>query len=44
MIDLFNTPILLGLQAISDFVSTPEETALTTTIDATPLAPFRFQG
>ena len=44
MLDLFDTPILPGLHAVEDFVSAVEEATLIAAIDATPLAPFRFQG
>jgi alkylated DNA repair protein (DNA oxidative demethylase) len=44
MPDLFNAPVLPGLIATSDFVTSAEEQALIAAIDATDLSPFRFQG
>ena len=43
MLDLFDTPMLPGLQAIEDFVSASQEATLIAAVDATPIAPFRFQ-
>ncbi|GAY24646.1 MULTISPECIES: alpha-ketoglutarate-dependent dioxygenase AlkB [Sphingobium] len=42
-IDLFAPPLLLGLRYEPGFLSDAEEAELITRIDATPLAPFRFQ-
>lgn len=42
--DLFDTPILPGLQLADDFIDLTEETALIAAIDASDLTPFRFQG
>ncbi|WP_201781275.1 hypothetical protein [Sphingomonas sp. Leaf357] len=44
MLDLFDTPILPGLQSMDAFVSEREAPALIAAIDAAPLSPFRFQG
>jgi DNA oxidative demethylase len=44
MADLFDTPALPGLGSQDDFVSETEEQMLIAAIDATTLAPFRFQG
>lgn len=44
MRDLFDTPILPGLAAVEAFVSEAEAAMLIDKIDATSLAPFRFQG
>jgi DNA oxidative demethylase len=44
MLDLFNTPVLPGLAATSDFVTRTEEQALIAAINAADLSPFRFQG
>lgn len=44
MRDLFDTPILPGLSSVEDFVPEAEAAPLIAAIDATDLAPFRFQG
>ncbi len=44
MRDLFDTPVLPGLETGEDFVTGAEETALTAMIDRVDLSPFRFQG
>jgi DNA oxidative demethylase len=44
MLDLFDAPLLPGLTARPDMVSTDEELALIAAIDASELVPFRFQG
>ncbi len=44
MLDLFNTAVLPGLAATSDFVTGMEEQALIAAIDGADLSPFRFQG
>ena len=44
MADLFDTPALPGLASQNDLVSEAEERMLIAAIDATALAPFRFQG
>lgn len=44
MADLFDTPALPGLASQDDLVSEAEERMLIAAIDATALAPFRFQG
>ncbi|MBB3473585.1 alkylated DNA repair dioxygenase AlkB [Sphingomonas sp. BK345] len=44
MADLFYTPALPGLASQDDLVSEAEERMLIAAIDATALAPFRFQG
>lgn len=44
MLDLFDAPILPGLSTRSDIVTEAEEAGLIAAIDATDLAPFRFQG
>lgn len=44
MPDLFGSPILPGLSVASDLVTVAEEGSLIAAIDATALAPFRFQG
>ena len=41
--DLFAAPVLPGLSAADDFLSSAEEQMLIATIDAADLAPFRFQ-
>lgn len=42
--DLFTTPILPGLSYANGLLTSAEEQALIARIDASPLAPFRFQG
>lgn len=42
--DLFGAEILSGLTTSENIVDPREEAALIAAIDATPLAPFRFQG
>jgi alkylated DNA repair dioxygenase AlkB len=44
MLDLFDTPIVPGLSSSPALVSETEERSLIAAIDATYLAPFRFQG
>ncbi|WP_367268734.1 hypothetical protein [uncultured Sphingomonas sp.] len=45
MLDLFDTPPLLpGLAQRATLISAEEERLLIDRIDATDLAPFRFQG
>ena len=44
MLDLFDTPLLPGLSSTPDLVTQAEERSLIAAIDATDLAPFRFQG
>jgi alkylated DNA repair dioxygenase AlkB len=44
MPDLFGSPILPGLSVAPDLVTVAEESSLIAAIDATALAPFRFQG
>lgn len=44
MRDLFDEPLLTGLDAADDFVTADEERSLAAHIDALDLAPFRFQG
>jgi alkylated DNA repair protein (DNA oxidative demethylase) len=44
MLDLFDTPPLPGLSVSSNLVTEAEEGSLIAAIDATELAPFRFQG
>lgn len=44
MNDLFDTAIVPGLQLADDIVTPAEEAELTARIDASDLAPFRFQG
>ena len=44
MIDLFGTPVRPGLSTASGLVTPEEERTLIAAIDATGLAPFRFQG
>ena len=42
-IDLFASPMIAGLRYETDFLSRAEEMDLIGQVDATPLAPFRFQ-
>jgi alkylated DNA repair dioxygenase AlkB len=42
--DLFDKPPVAGLRTIADLIDPGEEAALIAAIDATTLAPFRFQG
>lgn len=42
--DLFDKPPVPGLRTIADLIDPREEAALIAAIDATTLAPFRFQG
>lgn len=42
--DLFDTPILPGLQLAQEVIDRTEETALIAAINAADLSPFRFQG
>lgn len=42
--DLFNTPLIPGLELGENFVGRDEESELIARIDAEPLSPFRFQG
>lgn len=44
MRDLFDLPVLPGLQLQDDFVSPEEEAELIARVDASDPAPFRFQG
>lgn len=44
MLDLFDTPLLSGLGQRTSLISAEEERLLIDRIDATDLAPFRFQG
>lgn len=44
MVDLFDAPALSGLTTRHDLISLTEERMLINRIDATDLAPFRFQG
>ncbi|WCT72650.1 alpha-ketoglutarate-dependent dioxygenase AlkB [Sphingomonas naphthae] len=44
MLDLFNSPLIPGLTSRDAIVSPDEEASLIEAIDATDLAPFRFQG
>ncbi|WP_426261070.1 alpha-ketoglutarate-dependent dioxygenase AlkB [Sphingomonas sp. DC1100-1] len=44
MLDLFDTPLLPGLAQRAALISAEEERLLIERIDATDLAPFRFQG
>ncbi len=44
MLDLFDTPLLPGLAQRPSLISVEEERLLIERIDATELAPFRFQG
>lgn len=44
MLDLFDTPVLLGLTTRADLIDADEERMLIARIDATDLEPFRFQG
>jgi alkylated DNA repair protein (DNA oxidative demethylase) len=44
MLDLFDTPLVPGLTATDNLVTTAEEPALIAAIDAAGLSPFRFQG
>lgn len=44
MLDLFNAPVLPGLQFASGIVDADEEAMLTACIDSTELEAFRFQG
>jgi len=44
MLDLFDTPLLPGLQMAANLVTVDEERALIAAIDACNLMPFRFQG
>jgi alkylated DNA repair protein (DNA oxidative demethylase) len=42
--DLFDTPVLPGLEYQDGFIGVAEETVLIARVDAEPLSPFRFQG
>ena len=42
--ELFAAPVLPDLDTCDDIVSEDEESALIAAVDASPLAPFRFQG
>lgn len=44
MMDLFDTPVLPGLDTAGELVTPGEERALIAAIDAADLSPFRFQG
>lgn len=44
MLDLFDAPVLPGLHTHADIIDRQEERALIAQIDASDLAPFRFQG
>lgn len=44
MLDLFDTPALPGFATHADLIDAAEERMLIDRIDATDLAPFRFQG
>lgn len=44
MLDLFDTPVLPGLNTKSDIIDAAEERELIGHIDACDLTPFRFQG
>jgi alkylated DNA repair dioxygenase AlkB len=44
VLDLFGAPVLSGLASRPDLIDEAEERALVAAIDATELAPFRFQG